>query len=263
MTRNLTVRGISRQRPGCCSPAAAPGVCAESRAAFSRSSIGTARRACRSTRRRPTRRWGRSWASSTISSCTSRTSRRTACIPSSPISPKAGPGARTAPELTFKLRPGVKWHDGKPFTATDVKCTWDLLMGKGSDKLRLNPRKAWYLNVDRVDRQRRFRGDLPSETAAAGLARAAGLGLFAGLSLPLCRPRDAPASDRHRPLQVRRVQAQRAHQGGAQPGLLEAGPALSRRHRLHHRAEPLDRDPRLYRRAIRHDLAVLLSPCRS
>jgi peptide/nickel transport system substrate-binding protein len=27
--------------------------------------------------------------------------------------------------LTFKLRQGVKWHDGKPFTAADVKCTWD------------------------------------------------------------------------------------------------------------------------------------------
>src|SRR5258708_4276745 len=28
-------------------------------------------------------------------------------------------------ELTFKLRPGVKWHDDKSFTAADVKCTWD------------------------------------------------------------------------------------------------------------------------------------------
>src|SRR5881227_1207787 len=33
--------------------------------------------------------------------------------------------------LTFKLRQGVKWHDGKPFTAADVKCTWDMLLGKG------------------------------------------------------------------------------------------------------------------------------------
>src|SRR5437667_4955311 len=32
--------------------------------------------------------------------------------------------------LTFKLREGVRWHDGKPFTAKDVKCTWDLLQGK-------------------------------------------------------------------------------------------------------------------------------------
>src|SRR5437870_11635181 len=33
-------------------------------------------------------------------------------------------------ELTMPLRQGVRWHDGKPFTAADVKCTWDLLQGK-------------------------------------------------------------------------------------------------------------------------------------
>src|SRR5947199_5692772 len=53
-------------------------------------------------------------------------------------------------ELTFPLRQGVKWHDGKPFTAKDVKCTWDLLLGIGSEKLRLNPRQTWYSNLDRV-----------------------------------------------------------------------------------------------------------------
>src|SRR6202030_4143390 len=53
-------------------------------------------------------------------------------------------------ELSFKLRQGVKWHDGKPFTAADVKCTFDLLLGKAKDKLRLNPRKAWYRNLDEV-----------------------------------------------------------------------------------------------------------------
>jgi len=53
-------------------------------------------------------------------------------------------------ELTFKLRRGVKWHDGKPFTARDVKCTWDLLQGKASETLRVNPRKEWYRNLDTV-----------------------------------------------------------------------------------------------------------------
>jgi peptide/nickel transport system substrate-binding protein len=52
--------------------------------------------------------------------------------------------------LTFKLRQGVKWHDGKPFTARDVKCTWDLLQGKGGEALRVNPRKTWYGNLDDV-----------------------------------------------------------------------------------------------------------------
>jgi peptide/nickel transport system substrate-binding protein len=53
-------------------------------------------------------------------------------------------------ELTFPLRQGVKWHDGKPFTANDVKCTWDLLVGKSAEKLRINPRKAWYRNLEEV-----------------------------------------------------------------------------------------------------------------
>src|SRR5436190_22940326 len=29
-------------------------------------------------------------------------------------------------DLTFPLRHVVKWHDGKPFTAADVKCIWHL-----------------------------------------------------------------------------------------------------------------------------------------
>src|ERR1700736_2722704 len=52
--------------------------------------------------------------------------------------------------LTLPLRQGVKWHDGKPFTAEDVKCTWDLLLEKSSEKLRVNPRKSFYRNLDRV-----------------------------------------------------------------------------------------------------------------
>jgi peptide/nickel transport system substrate-binding protein len=32
--------------------------------------------------------------------------------------------------LRFALRQAVKWHDGHPFTRSDVKCTWDMLAGK-------------------------------------------------------------------------------------------------------------------------------------
>ena len=52
--------------------------------------------------------------------------------------------------LTLPLRQGVRWHDDKPFTAKDVQCTWDLLLEKSSDKLRLNPLKSWYRNLEEV-----------------------------------------------------------------------------------------------------------------
>ena len=55
--------------------------------------------------------------------------------------------------LTFPLRQGVRWHDGKPLTAQDVKCTWDMLLGKSSEKPRVNPRRAWYRNL--TDQPRR------------------------------------------------------------------------------------------------------------
>ena len=77
-------------------------------------------------------------------------------------------------ELTFPLRQGVKWHDGKPFTAKDVKCTWDLLQGKASDKFRLNPRKSWYRNLEEVtangDYEITFRLKRPQPSLLALLA---------------------------------------------------------------------------------------------
>jgi peptide/nickel transport system substrate-binding protein len=53
-------------------------------------------------------------------------------------------------QLEFRLREGVKWHDGRPFTAADVKCTWDNLLGRTAERLRTNPRKSWYQNLDKV-----------------------------------------------------------------------------------------------------------------
>ncbi|HEV8675221.1 MAG TPA: ABC transporter substrate-binding protein [Methylomirabilota bacterium] len=55
--------------------------------------------------------------------------------------------------LVFFLRKDVKWHDGQPFTSTDVKFTFDMLREApdAAGKLRINPRKEWYANVDAVE----------------------------------------------------------------------------------------------------------------
>jgi peptide/nickel transport system substrate-binding protein len=53
-------------------------------------------------------------------------------------------------ELTVRLRHGVRWHDGQDFTARDVECTWNMLLGRSAEKFRINPRKSWYWNLDRV-----------------------------------------------------------------------------------------------------------------
>ena len=46
--------------------------------------------------------------------------------------PTTANGGVTADGLTvtYRLRPGVTWHDGTPFTADDVKFTWQLIMNR-------------------------------------------------------------------------------------------------------------------------------------
>jgi ABC-type transport system substrate-binding protein len=53
----------------------------------------------------------------------------------------------------FFLRKNVRWHDGQPFTAKDVKYTFDVVREArdAPAKLRLSPRKDWYENVDVID----------------------------------------------------------------------------------------------------------------
>ena len=52
--------------------------------------------------------------------------------------------------LTFTLHDNVAWHDGKPFTSADVKCTWDMVLGRGDTTMRKNPRKSWFFNVNDI-----------------------------------------------------------------------------------------------------------------
>jgi len=76
-------------------------------------------------------------------------------------------------KLVFKTRDGVQWHDGKPFTAKDVACTFDLLLG-GETKLRRNPRATWWTNVEKVtadnDNQATFHLKAPQPSLLALLA---------------------------------------------------------------------------------------------
>ena len=148
---------------------------------------------------------------------------------------------------------------GKPFTAKDVKCTWDLLQGKGDAKLRANPRKEWWHNVDEVTAN----DDL---TAIFHLKRPqpALLTLLASGYSPIYPCHVPPAQMRTHPIgtgpfKFVDYKPNEYIKLAKNTGLLEAGPALSRRHRIRHRSEPLDRDPRLCRRPVRHDLALSAS----
>ena len=54
--------------------------------------------------------------------------------------------SRDCRDLTFKLRRGVKWHDGQPFTADDVVFTWQTIV----DPKVPSPYKAEYEKVESV-----------------------------------------------------------------------------------------------------------------
>src|SRR5262245_21634742 len=100
-------------------------------------------------------------------------------------------------QLSFKLRPGVKWHDGKPFSANDVKCTFDLLQGQpvNGETLRVNPRKAWYSNlaevVAKADDEVQFRLKRPQPAFIA---------LIASGFTPIYPCHVTPAEMRRRPI---------------------------------------------------------------
>ena len=95
-----------------------------------------------------------------------------------------------------------------------------------------------------------------AEALAAGLSDAAGERNVPGLSVPRPAARYAHTSDRHRPLQIRRIQAERIHPGGQEFRLLEARAAVSRRRRVDDHPEPVDPNARVYRRQVRYELSL-------
>ena len=50
---------------------------------------------------------------------------------------------------TFKLRDGVKFHDGSPLTAADVKASWEHIVFPPEGVI--SPRQSWYMMVDKIE----------------------------------------------------------------------------------------------------------------
>src|SRR5882762_8989598 len=59
------------------------------------------------------------------------------------VMPQATDGGKT---YTFKLRDGVKFHDGSPLSAVDVAASWEHIIHP--PKGVLSPRQSWYEMVD-------------------------------------------------------------------------------------------------------------------
>src|SRR5258708_1351400 len=123
----------------------------------------------------------------------------------------------TNTRLTFKLRQGVKWHDGKPFTASDVQCTWRMLIGKGDvADFHRNPRRVWYSKLQDVSVNGDYEATFELSEPQPQPAGAARKRFFGCLSVPRSASDDAHQAGRYRAVQIRRVQARRLHPSCAQ-----------------------------------------------
>ena len=137
--------------------------------------------------------------------------------------------------LVFFLRKDVKWHDGKPFTSKDVKYTFDMLREApdAPAKLRLNPRKDWYANVEAVEAADAytvvFRLKRPQPSLLLMLA--SGYTPVYAAHVPLAELPDG--LHRHGAVQAQGVAQGRVRRVREEPRLLRQGPALPRRAQVH------------------------------
>ena len=143
--------------------------------------------------------------------------------------------AEDGTSVTWKLKQGVKWHDGHPFTADDCVFNWEYAADpgdRGGDHRQLPGRQGRQgrrphdpRGVQEADAvlgrrlRRRRRHDDPQASVRALQGR------------QVARGAGQPGAGRHRPISVRRLQAGRSGAGQAQPELPHAEPAVFRHHR--------------------------------
>jgi len=135
------------------------------------------------------------------------------------------------------------------------------LQGTAKDRLRLNPRKEWWHNLAKVTADSELQATFHLKRPQPAL-----ITLLASGYSPIYPCHVPPAQMRQHPIGTGPFKfveyKPNEHIKVAKTRITETGPALPRRHRLHHRAQPLDRNPRLHRQAVRHEPGRSSSTCR-
>ncbi len=132
--------------------------------------------------------------------------------------------------VTWKIKPGVTWHDGRPLTADDLVFTWQFV---GRPGLGLRDAVDLQRRQGREGRRPHRQGAVRPADALLGQRLRGGerRGAAPARLRPLHRREVArsarqPRAGRHRPLQLRRVPPRRHAARDALRGLPPAEPAL-------------------------------------
>ena len=125
--------------------------------------------------------------------------------------------------VTWKLKQGVKWHDGKPFTADDCVFNWEYAADPATAAVTIGTYKD--VKVVKVDDHTiRVEFAKPTPFWADAFVGTRGMIIPKHLFEPIqgrqiARGADQPGAGRHRPLSVRGLQARRPGAGQDQPEL--------------------------------------------
>ena len=191
-----------------------------------------------SSRSAPRRRTTTTTAATPMRRCISRRrSIRRCCASTSTSSPRSqgdlADSWQVAPDLmtyTFKLKSGVKFHDGTDLTSADVKASYDRLRNPPQGVV--STRKATFDDIGTIETPDSAHRHLQDEGRECLDARALRLALERDLrgEGPCRRSERAEDQDqRHRAVHLRRARQGQPRVGQAQRELLQEGLAASRR----------------------------------